>query len=211
LLISKRSRGSPSSLGVCRFGPPSLKGTTVSRRRNLQVAVLAVAALVLAGVMLFPPLQASLDSDTDAPTAPDLSSTVVASGARVVLPPVAGGAARIYLTIANTGTNTVHLNRVALEHASAVTVLDTDTPDAMEVTALPIEPGAKVELAPGGRFALAARYGEDLVPGRSVELALTFGSGPALTLPATVEAGTGQNGAPRPLPASPDASEGQRR
>lgn len=168
----------------------------MTKRRWIALAI-AVAGLVLVGVMLFPAGQYVAGSDTEASPAPDFSSTIKVSPARIILPPRSPGPAQVVFDLTNSGKNTVNLTQVAVENAPRVNKIDASTPDPMEIANLPVEPGATVRFGPTSQHQLIASYDPNMVPGAQVQVTLTFGTAATITVPATVEAGTGPNGLPR--------------
>ncbi len=169
----------------------------MTRRKWIGV-IGGIVVVILLVVLLFPAVQSMIGRRTEAPNAPNFGSTVRVSHARVVLPPSVPGTAAVYFDLANTGSNTVHLTQVAVEHATSVRMADTRTPNSMSLSNVPVAAGQTLSFAPRSRYVLAANYDPNMVPGAKARVTLTFDTSGTLTVAAAVEAGTGPNGTPGP-------------
>lgn len=150
-----------------------------------------IVALVLGGLiatllLAWPVWQTGTRSDTEAPQAPDFSSTIRVGNPQIVLPERAGDPARVYFDLANVGERTVQLTEVRLAHASATEMQDTQGPAWTPVAALPVDPGATLSFNPDGQFAVISNYDSNVVPGAMIDVTLVFGTSGTVTVPTEV-------------------------
>ena len=91
----------------------------MSKRKWIVGAVIA-AALVGAGLMLFPPAQRIAEDDTQLAPETETRSQIEIRDARVVMPLVAGGAAAVYFSVTNHGERSAFIRAISLEHSRRV-------------------------------------------------------------------------------------------
>lgn len=149
---------------------------------GIGLAVVAIAAVVLLILPWF------ANDDLEAPVAPRFSAVAVIDDARVVLPPVAGGAAAIYFTISNRGKDTLFITKVEFANGSGTALAETGGVEPTRLSNQPIDPGETVRLEPGTGHVVLTDYDSNVVPGAVSEMTLTFQNGQTVKIPAKVEA-----------------------
>jgi copper(I)-binding protein len=177
----------------------------MTKRSAIGIGLLLVA--IVAMVLLVAPWFA--DDDTEEPSAPEFSAIAVIENARVVLPPVAGGAAAIYFDISNRGADTLYITEAEIGNGRGTSLSETDGPANLPMANLAIHPGTTERLSPGTGHVVLTGYGSELVPGAVAQMKLTFQNGQTVTVPAKVEASPanavepGETGAETQAPVPP--------
>lgn len=150
----------------------------------------AIAVLALAGVwfMFYPIVQdRDLQEPVEAPLA-ESAAAVSITGARVVLPAVAGSPARGYFVAANKGKNSINLTRVAATDATGAEFQNPQGTTSLPIEQVTLDPGEAVTFKQGGPWVAIKGYNENVVPGATVQLTFTLDDSSTVTVPARVEA-----------------------
>jgi periplasmic copper chaperone A len=108
-------------------------------------------------------------------------------------PAVSTGTGLVYLSITNTGSEADRLVGARTEVSEATSMHANDgAGDVMQMTEVtggfPIEPGTTVKLGPGGSHIMLENLTQDLRPGTTYEITLTFERAGDVTLVVTVGA-----------------------
>lgn len=164
---------------------------------------LALVALAIVVTVLFI-LPWFASDDLEESNAPEFSAVAVIEESRLVLPPVAGGAAAIYFTISNRGEDTLFINDVALAQGRGTEFVSTTGATATPLANIAVNPGETVRLGPGTGHVVLTGYDSNVVPGATADMTLRFQNGQTVTVATEVEASPG---AEAPVPAMP-TSEG---
>lgn len=150
-----------------------------------------VAAATLAAAMI--PFLGACADKADAPAqeaTPAAGLTV--SNARVVLPPVAGNPAAVYLDLSWAGASGVTLDAVEVEGAGMTMIHDYAEADGkmkmVMADSVPLTPGTPVTFAPGGLHVMAMEPAGVLAPGGTAKVTLTLSDGTVTTVDAPVRA-----------------------
>lgn len=162
---------------------------TTALHRPVTAAMLACAALIPAACQQeAPPAQESADL---VPGAPEGPSGVEVSGARIVLPPVAGNPGALYFNIANGGDQPLIIAGAYVTGAGMAmlhtTRIEGRNATMEHVTKVPLPVGETVTFAPGGMHVMVHDIGPAISAGEKAEVTLTFGSGDKISFPATVQ------------------------
>jgi copper(I)-binding protein len=150
------------------------------------IVVVVLAGLIGTVMLVWPLWQTGTQSDTEAPPAPDFSSTVRVENARIVLPGSDRQAARVFFDLTNIGDKTVQLTQVLLAHGDGTAMQNTQGPAWTPIAALPISPGETLSMNPQGEFVVISDYDSNVVPGAMIDLVLVFGTSASVTVPAQV-------------------------
>lgn len=151
----------------------------LSRRFALPL-IAPLAALSLAACSSEPQ-----ETAATAAAAPETKPGVAITGARVVLPGVAGNPGAAYFTLDNQSNAAVSIAAVAIEgvgrtemHSAKMEVLQGGKAEAK----------THLDFAPGGAHIMLFELAGDLKPGGETELTVTFADGDKLSVPAKIEA-----------------------
>jgi len=155
-------------------------------KRGWMLLTVMLGGLIGALALLWPLWQTAAQSDTEAPLAPDFTSTVRLENPRIVLPGSEATAAAVYFDLTNLGKRTVHLTEVRLGRADPAGMQNKRGPAWTPVAALAVHPGETLSFEPGSKFAAVSDYRSDVVPGATVDITLVFGTSAALTVPTEV-------------------------
>lgn len=118
---------------------------------------------------------------------PDGKPGIAASGARLVLPVVAGRPAAIYFTVSNNGDTAAQLVSVYVNGAGKTEMHQTEGGKMSAVETVDIAPSASVEFAPGGYHVMAFELADTLQAGATSEMTLTFSDGDKYSMPIAIE------------------------
>lgn len=152
-------------------------------------------ALVVVATISASVLTAAHGSHTpDHAAAPAGSIKVIAPFASATMPGATVGAA--YMQVSNTGRNQVVLVSATSPVAARVEFhsmsMEGNIMRMREITGgIPIPPGGTVNFVPGGMHIMLVGLSQQLTPGVSVPLTLTFNGAPQVTLQVPVQAQTG--------------------
>ena len=161
----------------------------MSRRVWIGIVVAIVAIGV--GWMLLQPMMRQDEGPYPPPEA-DFGSIVTVSNARIVLPATAGNPAAVHLDIANRGERNVYLSEILVEHGGRAQLTDISRQTPKPSDNVDIAPGQTLRFGRGGERAILTGYDAYVVPGAEVTVELVFGNGESLSVPATVEAASGE-------------------
>ncbi len=157
---------------------------------SLRIAALAVLALAAL------PGLGACSGEADAPDGDAAGAAVTSqlgvTNARVVLAPVGGNPAAVYLDLAYSGREGVTLDAVDVEGAGMTMIHDyAETGGKMRMVMadkVPLTPGTPVSFAPGGLHVMAMDPTDALKPGTTANVTLTLSDGTTATITAPVRA-----------------------
>lgn len=133
--------------------------------------------------------------DTISATKPGKEQSVRVEAGRMVLPSVAGALAMVHFKVTNNGKNdTVFINGVAIENASRTDMFETVGPDMRPLTNIAVHPGETVEFGLDSNRLVRSDYGEDVLPGATVQMTLRFADSRTLSVPLKVVSAISQGG-----------------
>lgn len=154
-------------------------------RRGLLLVVVLIAAVAGAVIFLLPMLQPLGDSDTEYSVAPERGSVVQVENPRLVLPPRAGQLASLNFDITNSGERSLQLVDVAIQHAEQG-MAEIEGPAPQELANVDIQSGETVRFGSTENRLVVADYDENVVPGSTVNVTLTFGNAETVSFSAPV-------------------------
>lgn len=119
---------------------------------------------------------------------PDAKPGISASGARLVLPAVAGRPGVAYFKVRNGNAGAETLAGVHVAGVGKAEMHRTEGGKMSPVESLPIAAGETATFAPGGLHVMAFDVADTLKPGSEAEVTLTFADGDKVSVPARIEA-----------------------
>jgi copper(I)-binding protein len=149
--------------------------------------IFAPFALTLAAAGL-----AACGSQQQSSTAPASGPAegVSVSDGRLVLPAVKGNPGAVYFTVHNDSGNPATLQAVEVEGAGDAMMHETITisghSEMREVDKVEVPAGGEVAFAPGGKHVMAMDLKDELKPGGTTDVTLSFASGEKSTFPAEI-------------------------
>lgn len=124
--------------------------------------------------------------------APDGVPGLVASNARLVLPPVEGNPAAVYFDLKYDGEGNIAIRSADVADAKSAMLHETidmsGQKKMVEMLPLVMHPGETVKFEPGGKHVMAMGVSPDLKPGAKTEVTLTIAGGDKTSFPAEVKA-----------------------
>ena len=152
----------------------------------------AALALAAAGLLPLLPACSPAGESADPPQVAQSAARLTVTNARVVLPPVAGNPAAVYLDLAYAGAPGVSLTEVELAGAGMTMIHDyAEEAGKMRMVmtdAVPLAEGTPVSFAPGGLHVMALDPTAVLTPGGTAKLTLTLSDGTVTSLDVPVRA-----------------------
>lgn len=131
-------------------------------------------------------------ADQTAATAPDGIPGLEVSNARMVLAPVAGNPAVVYLDLVYNGDRGLALSHASVEGAKRTVIHDMGNVNGkmqmMEALPIVLKKGEKISFAPGGKHIMAMDVSPDLKPGGTTEVTLIVSGGDKQSFPAEIRA-----------------------
>lgn len=123
---------------------------------------------------------------------PDMMPGVSVENARLLLPAVSGNPAAVYFDLKYDGDRAAVVRKAEVAGAEDTMMHEMrDNNGVMEMqdlTQVPLQKGETVTFEPGGKHVMASGLGEDVAPGTTVEVTLTFVGGDKASFPAEVRA-----------------------
>lgn len=159
----------------------------------MKSAIFTGIALALASVGLAGCQQGSQDTAAESgEAAPEAPEGIEISKGRLVLPPVSGNPGAVYFEVINNGEADTAIAGVSVDgagHSMLHTTVQSDGMSKMQhLESVPVPKGATVSFAPGGNHVMAMDLSDDLKPGTSTDVTLTFSSGDKASFTADVRA-----------------------
>jgi len=148
--------------------------------------VLALIALALPGCQQAE--QAPSAQQESASDGPDAKPGLSATGGVLVLPAVAGRPGAAYFTLTNSSDKAAELAAIHIDGAQHSEMHETTDGTMAKLDELSVAPGERIEFARGGKHVMAFDIDEDLKPGATTEMTLSFADGDKLSTPLTIEA-----------------------
>ena len=125
-------------------------------------------------------------------TAPDAVPGLSVTNARMVLAPVSGNPAAIYLDLAYNGDRKVAINRVAVEGGESAVMHEMGEWDGkmemMEMLPIIMEKGDTVKFEPGAKHIMVEGVSPELQPGGTTEATIIIAGGDKLSFPVEIRA-----------------------
>ncbi len=141
------------------------------------------------------PALAACAPDADSPAAEASAGAadgLIITNARLILPPVAGNPAAVYFDLSYSGAPGVTLDSVTVEGAGMTMIHDyAESKGAMKMVMadkVPLDPGAPVRFAPGGRHVMAMEPAAQWKAGDMVKVTLALSDGTSRSIAAVVRA-----------------------
>lgn len=135
------------------------------------------------------------DVTADTPSPANTRPGITVSGARLVLPVIAGRPGVLYFTIHNDSPSNATVVAIQLQGASNVQMHRTVGGTMAEVGKLSVMPGGTLDFTPGGLHAMAFGLAKGLAAGGTTQMTLSFANGDRIAQPVPIEA-MGSGGAP---------------
>ena len=154
-------------------------------------------SLLLFAPVLAPVLLLAACQQSGEPVAPDAQETSEGPEAKpglsagdgvLVLPAVSDRPGAAYFTLSNGGDKPAELAAVYIEGAMRAEMHETSGGAMARLEKLAVAPGGTVKFAQGGRHVMVFQLDEDLKPGGSTEMTLTFTDGDKLSTPLRIKA-----------------------
>ncbi|MDG2002678.1 MAG: copper chaperone PCu(A)C [Novosphingobium sp.] len=152
---------------------------------SIRHSILLIAMLSLAGCQQSD--QAAQAPQESAAPAPDAKPGLSTSDGILTLPVVAGRPGAAYFTLANGSENAVELAAVHVEGAIGAEMHETTGGTMAKLASLPIEPGESIAFARGGKHVMVFDLSDELKPGGTTEMTLSFTDGDKLSAPLAIE------------------------
>lgn len=118
---------------------------------------------------------------------PEAKPGLSASGGLLVLPVVKGRPAAAYFTLTNASENTAELAAIHIEGAISSEMHETKGGTMVKLGSLPVGPGETLKFAWGGKHIMVFELAEDMKPGGTAEMTLSFADGDKLSAPLAIE------------------------
>jgi copper(I)-binding protein len=119
--------------------------------------------------------------------APDAKPGIEVTGARLVLPGVAGNPGAAYFSVENKNKVEVVLASVSVTGAGRAEIHGMQGDQMVKADAVSVGPMGRLDLVPGKEHAMVYDIGPDLKPGGETEITLTFADGDKVSVKAKVE------------------------
>ncbi|WP_343042185.1 copper chaperone PCu(A)C [Pontixanthobacter rizhaonensis] len=141
-------------------------------------------------------LAACGQSSEEVVEAPEGIEGLTVENVRMVLAPVEGNPAAVYLDLKYEGDRAVSLSRVAVEGAESAMMHEYGEYDfkvqMMEMLPVPLTKGTEVSFKPGDKHIMAMGVSPELKPGGTTEVTLIVSGGDKQSVPAKIIAAGGE-------------------
>jgi periplasmic copper chaperone A len=152
----------------------------------IRISMMLMAALALPACQQSE--QSAPASQDSAQASPEAKPGLSVSAGVLVLPVVSGRPGAAYFTLNNNGKKTAELAAVHIDGAIGTEMHETKGGTMSGLDTLPIESGGTIAFAQGGKHVMAFDLSEDLEPGASTEMTLSFADGDKLSAPLAIKA-----------------------
>jgi copper(I)-binding protein len=127
-------------------------------------------------------------SQDSAQASPEAKPGLSVSGGVLVLPVLPGRSGAAYFTLNNNGNKSVELASVHIDDAIGAEMHETRGGTMSALDTLPVGPSETITFAQGGKHVMAFDLSEDLEPGGSTEMTLSFADRDKLSAPLAIKA-----------------------
>lgn len=146
-------------------------------KRTIWIA--AALGLAVAG------LAGCSEAPDPAEAAPEGPEGISVTGARLMLPAVAGNPGAVYFEVRNDSEKNRMLRAASVAGAGSAMMHSSDMQELLQIA---VGPGESVKFEPGGQHVMAMELADTVTAGGTAEVTLTFVGGDKFSFPAEVRA-----------------------